>query len=323
MLGVTLPERSLVGRLPPELDLAAVNTTGGCVVSGPVAPIEEFARRLAADGVPVSRLPLDTAGHSRLCDPNLGAFEAVVAGADLAPPSVALVSNLTGGWLTADQATDPHYWTRQFRSTVRFADGVDLLLDNPDRVFVEVGPGRILTDLVRAHSSAPPDQVVVPSLPSHLEALAALWRAGADVDWAGFYAHERRRRVALPTYPFDGERHWYEASRPRVTDQVRAALRRMRGVFERRRPANRPAPAAARTQTEKRVAEIWREVLGTPAASADDDFFLLGGSSILATKLIARVNQAFGVELTPLTLLESPTIAGLAGCVDSVLYSAK
>jgi acyl transferase domain-containing protein len=302
MLSVALP----AGRAPlgAELDLAAVNTPDQCVVSGPSARIDELAARLAADGVAATRVPVRSAGHSRRLDPILEPYREHIAGLTLRPPEIPFLSNVTGTWITDEQATDPAYWARQLRSTVRFSDAVRLLLEHPDRVFLESGPGWTLSTLVRAHPDVVTGRPVVPSLPSGsrsetavLGALSRLWLAGVDVDWARFAGPSVRRRVALPAYPFERRRHWF----PEQTAEVPG-----------------PEEIRAATSTERVMAQIWREKLGVPDLAADDDFFALGGTSLLITEVMAAVNQRFGTGLSLLTLIESPTVAGLAACVDAV-----
>ncbi|MCA1561426.1 MAG: type I polyketide synthase [Chloroflexi bacterium] len=312
MLSVPMPEHELVPLLGDDLDLAAINTPDSCVVSGTVEAID------ALELVDATRVPVDSAGHSRLFDPFLAEYEKHVAAIELSPPSIPFCANLTGTWITDEQATDPGYWARQYRHTVRFADCATELLRHPDRLFVEVGPGQTLSGLVRAQGRG---RTLIASLaPSMLDALGKLWLSGGDVDWTGFAAHERRRRVSLPTYPFERRRHWYEPDRPGVGSRVRSVLRSF-SLPRRRKPEpqlNQEVVVAPRTPTERAVAEIWQGALGVDAVSIHDDFFELGGGSLLVPKVIRQVNQRFGIELSFLTMVESPTVAGLAECVDAV-----
>ncbi|TVP72393.1 MAG: SDR family NAD(P)-dependent oxidoreductase, partial [Gemmatimonadales bacterium] len=138
---------------------------------------------------------------------------------DLRAPSLPLVSNLTGTWLTHRDATDPEYWVRQLRETVRFSDGLRELLATPDRVLLEVGPGRTLATLARIHPDRDGAQETFTSLrhPDDevddqafmLRVLGELWQRGVEVDWSALHG-EPRRRIPLPTYPFEHERHLVE-----------------------------------------------------------------------------------------------------------------
>ncbi|MDU5142212.1 MAG: type I polyketide synthase [Paenibacillus dendritiformis] len=225
MLSVALPEPELRGMLPDRLALAAVNSTSLCVVAGESADIDEFARRLEAAGCACRRLHTSHAFHSHMMDPILPEFAERVRSIRLKEPAIPFISNVSGTWITAEEATDPEYWVRHLRSAVRFADGLDELLSNPRAVFIEAGPGNALSTFVRKHLAASRDRVAV-NLMRHpqeadsdsaylLHKIGRLWLAGIDIDWAGFYAHERRRRVELPTYPMERQRYWLdEAQQP-------------------------------------------------------------------------------------------------------------
>ncbi|RKZ83882.1 MAG: hypothetical protein DRR19_18500 [Candidatus Parabeggiatoa sp. nov. 1] len=134
------------------------------------------------------------------------------------------MSNLTGTWITAEQATNPSYWARHLRYTVRFAEGLQQLLKKPERILLEIGPGRTLSTLAKRHPDHSAEQVVLSSLrhPQQnqsdvaflLKALGQFWLAGGQMKWSGFYTAERRHRLSLPTYPFERQRYWVEPPKP-------------------------------------------------------------------------------------------------------------
>jgi acyl transferase domain-containing protein/thioesterase domain-containing protein len=218
MLSVPLGTAELEPLLGAELSIAAANGPALSVASGPAAAIERLMRTLAARGIETSRLRINVAAHSALLEPVLPEFHAFVRRLDLRPPVVPVASNLTGTWLTEADATDPDYWVRHLRRTVRFADGLRALTQGDASVLLEVGPGRTLATLARQQGGAPP--LALTSMPhpdepvddvAHmLGALGRLWIAGVEVDWSRLHNGEARRRVALPTYPFERERHWID-----------------------------------------------------------------------------------------------------------------
>jgi amino acid adenylation domain-containing protein len=220
MLGIPLPEAEVLPLLGEELSLAAVNRPAVSVVSGPVEAIEELAARLAGEGLACRRLHTSHAFHSRMMEPILQPFLEQVKRVRLEPPRLPFLSNVTGTWIRPGEATDPAYWVRQLRQAVRFADGVALLLAEPRRILLEVGPGNTLSTLARQHPAAGPGHAMIATLrhPKQadldpavlLQALARFWLAGGEVDWTGFWAGERRRRVALPSYPFERRRYWVD-----------------------------------------------------------------------------------------------------------------
>jgi acyl transferase domain-containing protein/acyl carrier protein len=223
MLAVPLAESEVRPLLGEGLSLAATNGPHFCVAGGAPAAIEALDRRLAARGVSCLRLRTTHAFHSAMMDPAVAPFTAiardVLRGAPARPPAIPYLSNVTGAWITADDLADPGYWARHMRGTVRFAEGIGELLQEPGRVFLEVGPGATLGTLVKQHPAAAANRVAVATLrPGDagadlgplLEAVGRLWIAGVEVDWERFHGGERRRRVPLPTYPFEHQRYWID-----------------------------------------------------------------------------------------------------------------
>lgn len=218
MLSVPLAEAELRPLLGEALDMASVNAPGLCVISGPQAALDDLAARLGARGVEAQRVPIDIAAHSRMLEPILGRFGDYLRSIRLSPPRLPVISNRTGRPLTAAEATDPDYWVGHLRNTVMFAEGVRRLAEAPDRVFLEVGPGRALASLAQANgvpsnqvlaSLRHPDQAMADD--AHFVAtLGRLWALGAPVDWTPLRGEARRLRVRLPTYPFQRQPYFIE-----------------------------------------------------------------------------------------------------------------
>ncbi|MEY2932118.1 MAG: hypothetical protein RL033_2867, partial [Pseudomonadota bacterium] len=227
MLAVPLPATELEPLLGAELSLAARNSAAQCVASGPIAAIERLAALLANRGIVGKRLPTSHAFHSALLDPVLAAFAERVRALRLGPPRIPFVSNVSGTWITAEQATSAEYWARQLRQTVDFAGALDTLCGLSEVVLVEVGPGRTLGGLARALPAERQPALVVASLPgasdpSRAAGVAAadarciktsfgrLWQAGAKLERSAARVARGGRRVPLPTYPFERTRHWLD-----------------------------------------------------------------------------------------------------------------
>ncbi|HEX5715840.1 MAG TPA: amino acid adenylation domain-containing protein, partial [Thermoanaerobaculia bacterium] len=246
MLSVPLPEAevlTLLQEIGTELSIAAVNGPAFCVVSGPAEAIARAREAFESRGIDARRLRIAAAGHSSVVEPILREFGDFLATLSLSPPGIPYVSNVTGTWMTAADATDPSYWVRHLRQTVRFGDGAGVLLVEGERIFLEVGPGQTLSTLVMQHPDRSPGQAVLNSMrhPQDqqsdvgflLQVLGKLWLGGAAVDWDGFYAGESRRRLRLPTYPFERQLYWVEPKRQAFEDmQRRAALRKRPDVAD-------------------------------------------------------------------------------------------
>jgi acyl transferase domain-containing protein len=220
MLAIRLPEHETKPLLGRRLALAAVNGPALCIASGPFDAIEVLEKKLHDRNVACRRLQTSHAFHSEMMEPVQHVFMTKVRKAKLNAPQIPYISNLTGQWITAPEATNPNYWAAHLRQTVRFADGLAELAGGPKGILLEVGPGQTLTTLARQHPAAGAVQAVVASLThetqqplaraSMLSALGRLWVAGLAVPGPGFYAQEKRRRLPLPTYPFERKRYWVQ-----------------------------------------------------------------------------------------------------------------
>ncbi|MCX7645405.1 MAG: SDR family NAD(P)-dependent oxidoreductase [Rhodobacteraceae bacterium] len=228
MLSVPLSEAALAPYLG-ELDIASVNAPELTVVSGPDAALRALADRLGAEGIETTRIAIDIAAHSRMLEPILGRFRAHLATMTLSPPRIPIVSNRTGAFLTDAEATSPDYWVAHLRGTVRFADGIATLRQRADRVFLEVGPGRALATLAQANGAMGGQPV--PSSLRHPEdpvsddrhfiaTLGRLWACGAEPDWSQLWGEARRRRVPLPSYPFQRSRYFIAPGRPAAVEDA-------------------------------------------------------------------------------------------------------
>ena len=255
------------------------------MATGPAEHVDALERTLGERGVEFSRLHLAIAAHSRLVEPILDEFRALLERIELRAPTLPFVSDVTGTWVTDAEATDPAYWTQHLRSTVRFADGVGELLRDPDRVLLEVGPGQTLTTLSRLHANRAADQLIVQTTRHPREqtsdaaflfaTLGRLWAAGVAIDWAALHAGERRLRVPLPTYPFEHQRHWIEPGRGQ---QPAAAT-----------------PTKRADMTDWFYAPSWRRTAPLPpAALATPARWLIFADALGASAALARQLRAAG-----------------------------
>lgn len=219
MTAASISEREAHTYLRESLALAAVNAPRQCVFSGSIHAITTLEEHLAKDGIQSQRLKTSHAFHSCMMEPILEPFSQYVAGVPRHAPKIPWVSNVTGQWVTPEQSVDPQYWAGHLRRTVRFSDGIHTLWREPERVLLEVGPGRTLSALAHSHAEGR-EIVALASLgearssehesASMLKTMGHLWGAGVRVDWESVHAREHRRRIPLPTYPFERQRHWVE-----------------------------------------------------------------------------------------------------------------
>nr|WP_265296535.1 type I polyketide synthase [Streptomyces sp. SHP 1-2] len=201
--------------------IAAVNGPRAVVVSGDETAVTELAERLRAEGRRTKRLTVSHAFHSPRMEGMLDAFREVLSGLDLREPLIPLVSDLTGLPVDGAVVRTPDYWVRHVREAVRFHDGVRHLLGQGVTTFLELGPDGVLSALVQ--NGAGERAAAIAALPllrkgrpgpdTALTALAGAHTRGVPVDWSAVLGTPKARRLDLPTYPFQGERHWLEATR--------------------------------------------------------------------------------------------------------------
>jgi acyl transferase domain-containing protein len=278
MLAVAAPIEEVQPLLANGLSLAAHNAPSVCVLAGPHESIEQAARRLAASGVTTQFLHTSHAFHSSMMDSVTWSFLPAVQSIALAPPQIPILSNVTGAWLTDEEATDPNYWCRQLRRTVRFSDAAVELVRNKDVILLEVGPGQTLGSLVRQQPGWTADRLAIQSLPSAretkpdteqmLQALGRLWLAGQPIQWPAVHDGERRRRIPLPTYPFERQRYWVGETEADLLEMIRQSRPGRRSIDAwfyvptwRREPL--PPTPAARLQRQVTVVFLGDRQLDT------------------------------------------------------------
>ncbi|GAA3464517.1 SDR family NAD(P)-dependent oxidoreductase [Saccharothrix longispora] len=219
MLAVPLGEADVTALLAehPRVDLAVVNAPDACVVSGPADAVDALAAALTARGARVSRLPLDSAAHSRLIEPALGPMRDAVRSLRAGEPELPVVSSLTAAAVGPEFA-DPGHWVRQLREPVRFSAALATALAEPRRtVLVQVGPGAALASLARRHGAAHLAATLTTfdtdgtsaDLAACRAALGELWAHGVDVDLTALH-RPGRRRVTAPGYAFRRRALWVE-----------------------------------------------------------------------------------------------------------------
>lgn len=308
MLSVQLGADDLV--LPADVHLAASNAPALSTVAGTFEAIERFEAQLT---VTSRRLHTSHAFHSAMINPMLAEFAAKVGEVELNAPRVPFVSNVSGTWITAGEATDPGYWVRHAREAVRFSEGLRTLLAEGSVNVLEVGPGNVLTTLARQHDLASGGHAAFGSLrhpredkhdlETTLTTLGRMWTAGVPVDLGAVTADERRRRVPLPGYPFARQRHWVDLPGTAAPSVV---------VTEHRARAEEPVI----TGDLAVVTGIWQELLGIPRIGPHDDYFELGGHSLLATQILARITAELGVALPAGAIFTAPTPVRLVALVE-------
>jgi phthiocerol/phenolphthiocerol synthesis type-I polyketide synthase E len=293
MLAVAATPTELETFLPGGVDLAAVNAPALCVISGPRDSIASLRTTLSERGIVHRTVNASHAFHSRMMGPIRGELEKVLRGVALRAPSIPYISNLTGDWIRPEQAMDPLYWLDHTCKAVRFGAGIHALYTQGARVFLEVGPARILGSFVMQAlaDEANASVTVISTLPGPNETIASdyctaraeamLWCVGALPDWGNSTSSSDTTAVA-------------------------------------------PAKSDVQEPTgdiEPILAAIWERVLGCKNPGRNDDFFRLGGTSLTALRVATHIRERLNLEVTLRVLFEYPTLRSLAGWVEHALLS--
>ncbi len=359
MLSVRLPEEDVLSRLPENLDLAAINSPGLCVVAGPHDALQKFCDELTAEEIVAKPLHTSHAFHSWMMDPVVDKFAACFDSIDLQAPDIPILSTVTGEWLTEEEATNPLYWAKHLRETVRFSQVVTQLSEAEEaQIFIEVGPGQTLGGLALQSIERSAGHTIVSTClhvkeegsdqAKMLQSLGKLWTKGVEIDWRKFYGDETRKRIPLPTYPFERKRHWVDPKPISSTQQNSltgpAPLPQNGAVPQSAAPSLEPEfpvnlqtfPNTNETQMEpatkttaprsKAIAAEIREILTNLSGIPEDEltgdatYLELGFDSLLLTQVSKAFQDGFGTSVKMRQLMtDFSTIDSMVDHLDATL----
>jgi acyl transferase domain-containing protein len=344
MLSVRLSATEVEKFLSPDLAIAAINGPSLCVVSGATESVAKLQQTLEVQEIVCKPLHTSHAFHSPMMEPIIQPFTALIQEIQLTPPKIPFISTVTTTWITDKQAIDPLYWASHLRATVRFAEGVQTLWQQPDRVLLEVGPRTTTTTLARQQAKDLKQQVAISSLGSTSEnngewlaitqAIGQLWLAGVAIDWNAFYAEETRHRLPLPTYPFERQRYWIDppAANPVHAQPIEQPAERDRQpvsvssspILHSPKSFFTPMTNSRKQHLLPLIKEVLENTSGMDLATADEltTFLELGFDSLALTQVALAIKKKFKLNITFRQLMESyPTLETLTTYLDQSLPS--
>ena len=207
-----------------QVSIAAINGQSNVVISGELLSLEKIAQALAKETIKTKFLQVSHGFHSPLMEPILEEFARIARQVNYHQPSIPIISNVTGKKVDRDIAT-ASYWVNHIREPVRFAQSMETLDKTGYGVFVEIGPQPILLGM--GSQCLPGNKGIwLPSLRPGIEdsiqilsSLGQLYSQGVDIDWLHFWQGYKRKKVNLPTYPFQRKTYWIESDRQDKTIQ--------------------------------------------------------------------------------------------------------
>lgn len=314
MLAVRLPESELQLYLDDELSLAAVNAPSMSVVSGTEERINEIEQELKNKGVFCKLLRTSHAFHSSMMEPILNQFAEVVKKVQFSNPKIPYISCLTGRWATYEEISSTDYWVKHLRYTVRFSEGIKELLKGSSKIYLEIGPGNTLCSFANQHEKTrDPVKLIYgikhikddqTDMEFFMNAVAQLWAFGVEINWPAFYTDEKRIRMPLPKYPFERKRYWIDAEETGIEDVEKEVKLEEVKISK---PLNNEIKS--KSQITKKIKEIWQELLGFEEVGLENNFFTIGGDSIMLIRLQSKIEEYFPGIISITDLFAHTTIS--------------
>jgi thioesterase domain-containing protein/acyl carrier protein len=334
MMAVSRGIDAIASILPPTLQIASNNAPNLCVVSGPEPEIRAFQSRLESEQVVCRFLHTSHAFHSAMMDPIIEPLRQAIAALPLHAPQIPIVSTVTGLPITAEQATNPAYWAGHARATVQFAKAIAYLREQGHDLFLECGPRSTMCSLAHQQFTAGHPCTAIPSLADTADndaewttllfALGSLWLNGVSISWDAFYAHEDRRHIPLPTYPFERQRYWVDPAITTASTHATPApyLEPEPAVLASISAEAQSAPASRRDRIAARLIDLLVPVSGCDRSqiSTTSTFMEQGLDSLSLTQVAISLRREFSVKVSFTQLMNQlPNIDLLAAHLDSEL----
>jgi len=343
MLAVNRSAEWVAKILPNTLQIASDNAPSLCVVSGPESIVNDLRTQLEAQEVICRQLHTSHAFHSAMMDPIVEPLRAAISSITLHAPEKSFISTVTGLPITAQEATDPNYWASHARARVQFAQATRYLKVNDYDLFVECGPRSTMCALVRQQFSTERPCIAIPSFGETSEnnaewdtllfAMGSLWQNGVNLSWNAFNSHEERRKIPLPTYPFQRDRYWIDP----VPVQARAnAPAELSADFSRRAPESISVSSGSSVGVETgesvalsrrdRIASLLVSLLAALSGregsqiSPTATFMEQGFDSLSLTQVAFTIRKEFRTKVSFSSLMnEFPNVDMLADHLDQSL----
>lgn len=334
MLSVMLPVEKLQPIIGDSLSISAIDSSKITVVGGEVDEITALQKKLLSEGIASKQIKTSHAFHSKMMIPALDKYRDILAKVSKKPPKVKFISNITGKYITDEEAVSSEYWCNHMLKTVQFAKGIKTILaDNEEDIFVEAGIGNTLSTFVLQDSVNLVKKVVavtktyyekVSDIEKVYRAIARLWVLGVEVDWQKFFGDKKHKKISVPTYPFEKKSYWIEGNIKKLSSMIlnnyvdidnknEAKANRM----ELNREDIKSLYKSPVTPTQDKVLEIFKDTLGYDNLGVEDNFFEIGGNSLLAINVNFQVVKKFNVEIPLELFYNEPTVTFIADYIDT------
>ena len=323
--------KSLTG---PEVDIAAVNADDLIVISGEDEVISSWKNILKDAGIMGVPLRTTHAFHSSMMDGMLEEYKEVLKKVNFSAPSIPIISTVTGDLASSEELTSIDYWIKQLRDPVQLASAIKKTIEFNSTVFVEVGPGALISSmtkravdkgicihtvqLLKGNTEDVSERSVL------LKGLGVLWNLGFDIDLSNLFINTEAKKCSTPVYSFDQYEFRSEFDLRDISDEIRndfainSAPVSCEQVTDKNHELvdiNSISPA---TEIESYVSKIWSELFEVEKIGLDDDFFELGGDSIKAIRFSNDVQINLGIQINIQTIFENRTVFSISKVIESL-----
>ncbi len=334
MLSVGLSEEKLLPYINENCQISVINSPEYCAVSGTEDAINDLYDVLEEKEISCSKLKISIGAHSFLMDSILEEYKSKLDKVNFSLPTIPFVSNVTGKWIEDEEVCSSEYWLKHLRSSVRFSDGVKLLLKEKDTVFLEMGPSNMLTNIFNQHKDFNTNKNTVINTVRHpkeeindqkylLQKIGELKLNGIDLDWNNYFSEEKPSVISIPTYAF---KKTVLPSKINLFENLQSTNEDYSfswGIDEKQEDEDAEDNWGERsnllaeyvapdTETEERLIELWQNFFHNGNIGVLDSFFSLGGDSLKGYTMIKMVQKIFGIKLNLKDFYTKSTIRELA-----------
>lgn len=347
MLSIELGASELHQFLTKESSIAAINSPNSCVVSGTIKAIDQLQENLQKENIPNSRLRISLGAHSFLMDNILDSFSVELKKVSFSEPKIPFISNLTGKFIKTEEACSIDYWVNHLRHTVQFSEGLINLLQEPETVFIEIGPSNALTTMFQQHQKHNIHNNIAINLIRHpkneiddqkflLMKMGEIWLKGIDINWNEYYENIQINKISLPGYVFEKSKlparvNLFERLQ-QENDKLTFSYENNFFEYDEKEEIDEPSEkerevsvsyVAPSNEIEFELVEIWEDFFGIQKIGIFDDFFSLGGNSLRALTMVKLIVKYFDIEFSIKDFYGKPNIKDLAYEISLVLRVLK
>jgi phthiocerol/phenolphthiocerol synthesis type-I polyketide synthase E len=317
-------------------EIAADNASESCTISYKTEDKDKVVALLEENGISYLILNTSHAFHSAAFDPILNEFRDYVNKFKLQKPELPFISCLSGTFVTDAQATSGVYWSQQLRNTVRFREGLCSIASKEDSFFIEVGPNTHLSSIAKQSEKISDKRLIISVLGKQddadeqykvLAVLGKMFIAGADSGPGNLWCKKEFVKVGLPTYPFEMHRHWIDPVRNNKSKAEDFSEKRVDEWSQGTRK-NDSGQNARNYETEEKcisdkITGIWKLLLGINDIGPNDDFFEIGGNSLLALQTLNRIKVELGYVIKLEDFVNNSTINKLELLLSNEYYQEQ